>query len=174
MPQYDFRAWKAIEDTAIHDAQRMRRGLRGKTPVRAGELRVVVVHGCLVRRARMKVERYIKCRQRFPQRRHPRIVKIDQIVWALDLGIPVYHDPLEAELSNAALKFAHGLFGVLEREGGHTDVTVRMRAHLFGEKVVHYAGSLLRFGPVEYSLHAEGAKPGTERQQNFVNPYLVH
>src|SRR6201988_4281110 len=101
----------------------MRRGLRGKTPVRASKLRMFVVHDSVVRRAWVQVKRDIKRRQRFPQRCHPRIVEIDQIVWVLDLGIAVYHDPFEAEFSNAALKLAHGFVGGLEPQGGHTDVT---------------------------------------------------
>src|SRR5580704_10351987 len=49
-----------------------------------------------------------------------------------------------------------------------------MRAHLFCEKVVHYASSVLRFDSVEDALHAEGAKPGTEGEQHLVNARLVH
>src|SRR6201984_2536651 len=51
MSQHQLGSRKAIKDAAIDDAQRMRRGLRGKTPVRAGKLRMVVVHGSVVRRA---------------------------------------------------------------------------------------------------------------------------
>src|ERR1700693_6277674 len=115
MSQHQLGSRKAIKDAAIDDAQRMRRGLRAKTPVRAGKLRMVVVHGSVARRAWVEVKRHIKRRQRFPQRCHPRIVEIDQIVWDLDLGVTVYHDSLEAQLGNAALKFAHGFVGVLER-----------------------------------------------------------
>src|SRR5690349_6983966 len=49
-----------------------------------------------------------------------------------------------------------------------------MGAHLFGEKVVHYASSVLGFDPVEDTLHAKSAKPGTEREQHLVNPRFVH
>src|ERR1700745_2818369 len=49
-----------------------------------------------------------------------------------------------------------------------------MRAHLFGEKVVHYAGSVRRFDPVEDALHAKSTKPGPEGEQHLVNARLVH
>jgi hypothetical protein len=135
---------------------------------------MVVVHDSLVRRAWVEVKRHIKRRQSLPERSHPRIVKIDQIVWGLDLGIAVHHDPFEAEFSNAALKLEHGLVGVLEREGGHANVTTRMRAHAFGEKVVHDASSVLRFDPIEDALHTEGPKPGAEGEQHPVDARLVH
>ena len=117
---------------------------------------------------------HIKRRQRLPERSHPRIVEIDQIVWGLDLGIAVHHDPLEAELGDAALKLAHGFVGILERKGGHANITGGMRAHLFCEKVVHYASGVLRFDAVEDALHAEGAKPGTEGEQHLVNARFIH
>src|ERR1700740_642355 len=174
MSQHQFGSRKTIKDTGIDDAQRMRRGLRGKTPVSTGKLRMVVVHDSVVRRAWVEVKRHIKRRQRFPQRCHPRIVEIDQIVWGLDLGIAVHHDPFEAEFSNAALKLAYCLFGILERKGGHANVTAGVCAHLFCEKVVHYASSALCFDRVEDALHAEGAKPGTEGEQYLVNARLIH
>jgi hypothetical protein len=90
------------------------------------------------------------------------------------LGVPVYHDPFETELGNAALKLAHRLVGVLEREGGHTDVAVWMRAHLFGEKIVHCASSVLRFDRVEDALHAERAEPRPEGEQHLVDARVVH
>ena len=58
MPQYQFRARKAIEDAATDDAQRMCRRLRREAPSRAGKLRMVVVHCSLVRRAWVEVERH--------------------------------------------------------------------------------------------------------------------
>jgi hypothetical protein len=65
------------------------------------------------------------------------------------------------------------LVGILERKGGHTDVTAGMRAHMFCEKVVYYASSVLRFDSVEDALHAEGAKPGADGEQHLVNARLV-
>jgi hypothetical protein len=49
-----------------------------------------------------------------------------------------------------------------------------MRAHLVGEKVVHYAGSVRRFDPVEDALHAKSTKPSTEGEQHLVNARVVH
>jgi len=49
-----------------------------------------------------------------------------------------------------------------------------MLAHLFREKVVHCASSVLRFDPIEDALHAEGPKPGTEGEQHLVNARFVH
>src|SRR6202030_3332436 len=63
MSQHQLGSRKAIKDAGIDDAQRMRCGLRGKTPVRAGELRMVVVHGSFVRRAWVEIKRHIKRRQ---------------------------------------------------------------------------------------------------------------
>jgi len=53
MSQHQLGSRKAIKDAAIDDAQRMRRRLRGETPVRAGKLRMVVIHDSVVRRARV-------------------------------------------------------------------------------------------------------------------------
>jgi hypothetical protein len=49
-----------------------------------------------------------------------------------------------------------------------------MRAHLFGEKVVHCASGVLRFDGVEDALHSEGAKPRTEGEQHLVDARVVH
>src|SRR4029077_3925919 len=44
MTKHQLGSRKAIEDAAIDNAQRMGRRLRSETPVRAGKLRVVLVH----------------------------------------------------------------------------------------------------------------------------------
>jgi hypothetical protein len=69
MPQHQLGSRKAIKDAAIDDPQRMRCGLRGEAPVRAGKFRRVVVRDSFVRRAWVEVKRHINRRQRFPERR---------------------------------------------------------------------------------------------------------
>src|SRR5260370_39857210 len=103
----------------------------------------------------MDVERYVQRCQRFPQWRHPLVVEVEQIVLGVDLTVSVHHDPFEPELGDAAFKFACRFAGIMERQTGHADISVRVRAHSFGEKLVDSASGALRLGPVGDRLYAK-------------------
>src|SRR5262245_5949199 len=133
MPEHDLQPGMPVEKSASDQAQRMYRGERRKSPVRAHEPRMAFVDSRLRRQriTRMQIKRHIETLHRGPEFVEAgMVVEIDL---CSHLRESVDERALEPEVADAAGQLRGRRFGILHRQSRNTDQPVRTFTHLFSE-----------------------------------------
>ena len=159
MAEHHLGAGKAIEQSAEHQPQRVRAGLKAPLPGGAAQAVDAFQRGRRRNRiGRMDIDRRAQRLGALPENMQRRMVEI------LAMGMAVDHGAAEFQVAHATLQLIGGAARVLHRQVSKAGIAVRPLLHFTGEKIVRLPGARSRRSSASRSLCTPGpAIASTER-----------